>query len=114
MTRILDKMDRDGRILIDRRTIFMDNDDDEENAKCEATFYMSVDCTQDLLEQHVNRYRTRKEIDFLLCRKSDRKPLGRTIGEHDIPKFQRLKAVHMYCWYLAYGHQVYFTVGAVF
>ena len=46
VTRILDKMDRDGRILIDRRTIFMDNDDDEENAKCEATFYMSVDCTQ--------------------------------------------------------------------
>ena len=52
VSRILDKMDREGRILIDRQTIFMDNDDDEENAKCEATFYMSVDCTQGKLICH--------------------------------------------------------------
>ena len=52
VNRILDKMDREGRILIDRQTIFMDNDDDEENAKCEATFYMSVDCTQGKLICH--------------------------------------------------------------
>ena len=26
------------------------------------------------------------------------------MGEFDIPKFQRLKTVHLYFWYLAYGH----------
>ena len=104
VSRMMDKMDREEKIIIVRRTIFMDNDDSDE-ASCEATFYMSRDCTPQLLEQHINRYRVRKEIDHLLCRKSDHKPFGRTLGEHDIPKFQRLKAVHMYCWYLAYGHE---------
>ena len=37
--------------------------------------------------------------------RSKRPTHGRMQGEFDIPKFQRLKAVHLYFWYLAWGHE---------
>lgn len=99
--KLLSKLECEGKILIVNEKIFL-----EEEQSYNGTFYTTIDCTNETFQAHVNQYRTRKEIDNLLSRKSDRKPLEKTkLAEFDIPKFQRLKAVHLYFWYLAYGHE---------
>lgn len=86
-------------------------DDNEENAEIDAdecssvdaTFYVSSKCDPRKLDYFVRQHRIRMEIDNLLRCEPSRRAFGRIQGEFDIPKFQRLKAVHLYFWHLAFS-----------
>ena len=113
----MQNMAEDESILIVRRMITLsitnplrregngEHGDEINSEIMEATFYVSNECDETTLANFVRQYRTRMEIDSLLKWTSTRGAYGRMQGEFDIPKFQRLKAVHLYFWYLAWGHE---------
>ena len=111
--KIIQNMADQNQILVIRRVITLtimnpqqsyDGDDDPQLK--EGTFYVSMECDENTLNNFIRQYRTRQEIDSLLRWNGPRRPYGRMQGEFDIPKFQRLKAVHLYFWYLAWGHEL--------
>lgn len=107
-------LENNKRLHIHRERIFLSicqpdnelepqpNDSDDEDQSIEATFYVSKNCDTKRLEFYVRQHRIRMEIDNLLRCEPSRRAFGRIQGEFDIPKFQRLKAVHLYFWHLAW------------
>ena len=110
----LKKLEEKKMITIHREMISLvmsAADDNEENAEIDAdetssvdaTFYVSAKCDPKKLDYFIRQHRIRMEIDNLLRCEPSRRAFGRIQGEFDIPKFQRLKAVHLYFYHLAFS-----------